>query len=308
LESYAHNDSDILKRPTPIKQLPTGPDYKALYYLFNALKIDESTIDGNIELFGQFLKQLQLDDEEGKKFVKDRVFLWGGDQMTTARERTIVRQRRFEENSFDRFDWLVPVITLFHTIMTFGKALHKQYSLTNTGLGLAQAVNKLLHRKHLAKSATQGNFHHHLEELYYHVGYGRFLCAWMTIAGVESLEDLRSCRPEELKQLAGKIREELASSRAIHEHDRRPEAEQDQIFRQTIHFNRDLLDYLIIDSAIKTGDVGLIEALIPQLLFHFIGAGSTNYSHEMLELLQGLHREWPESLRCVTKLIVLKFS
>ena len=61
----------------------------------------------------------------------------------------------------------------------------------------------------------------------------------------------------------------------------------------------DLLDYMLLDRAVSSGDIGLLEDLLPRLLFRYIGGGSSNYSIEILELLQGLHREWPTDLRCM---------
>jgi hypothetical protein len=36
---------------------------------------------------------------------------------------------------------------------------------------------------------------------------------------------------------------------------------------------------------------------LPRLLFRFIGGGNSNYAKEILELLQGLEKEWPEDLK-----------
>ena len=60
---------------------------------------------------------------------------------------------------------------------------------------------------------------------------------------------------------------------------------------------RDLLDYVNFDAAIKTGDVGFLQDILPRLLFRFIGGKNKNYAIEILELLQGLHREWPPDLK-----------
>lgn len=68
---------------------------------------------------------------------------------------------------------------------------------------------------------------------------------------------------------------------------------------QLIQMARDLLDYVLLDQAISSGNVGLLKDLLPNLLFRYIGGGSSNYSIEILELLQGLHREWPTDLKYV---------
>lgn len=65
------------------------------------------------------------------------------------------------------------------------------------------------------------------------------------------------------------------------------------IKQQTIMWNCDVLQYIVLNNAIKQGDIGLMEDMLPHLLFHFIGGRNSNYTHEILELLQSLHREWP---------------
>jgi hypothetical protein len=63
---------------------------------------------------------------------------------------------------------------------------------------------------------------------------------------------------------------------------------------------RDLLDYVNLDDVIRTGDVGRMLKLLPHLLFWYHGGRNWKYAIELLELLQGLNREWPEDLRCVS--------
>ncbi|KAK6974261.1 hypothetical protein R3P38DRAFT_2584438, partial [Favolaschia claudopus] len=61
-------------------------------------------------------------------------------------------------------------------------------------------------------------------------------------------------------------------------------------------FPRDLLPYLTLVAAIKSGDVEIIEALLPTFLFRVIGGGNSNYQEEALELLNGLNVDWPQSV------------
>jgi len=75
--------------------------------------------------------------------------------------------------------------------------------------------------------------------------------------------------------------------------DAKPENQWDEDFRQVIMWNRDILQYIILDQAIKNGDVGLMEDMLPHLLFRFLGGGNGKYAGEVLELLQALHWELP---------------
>ncbi|KAK7036826.1 hypothetical protein R3P38DRAFT_3480578 [Favolaschia claudopus] len=56
----------------------------------------------------------------------------------------------------------------------------------------------------------------------------------------------------------------------------------------------DVLPYILLRTAIKHGDVGLMEDLISEMLYRFVGGNNSKY--QMLELLQGLNREWPREL------------
>ncbi|KAI1782399.1 hypothetical protein LXA43DRAFT_1104125 [Ganoderma leucocontextum] len=46
----------------------------------------------------------------------------------------------------------------------------------------------------------------------------------------------------------------------------------------------------------RTGDVGVMEDLLSHLFFRLCGGGNHKYVVEILELEQGLHREWPKEL------------
>ena len=74
-------------------------------------------------------------------------------------------------------------------------------------------------------------------------------------------------------------------------------AKRDEQLRQLVMWNRDILQYIILDHAISDGDVGLMEDMLPHLFLRFQGGGNGNYSQEVLELLQGLHREWDPEVR-----------
>jgi hypothetical protein len=71
----------------------------------------------------------------------------------------------------------------------------------------------------------------------------------------------------------------------------------DELLYQSTQMACDLLDYVNFNAAIKMGDVGFLQDFLPHLLFQFIGGKNKNYVIEILELLQGLHWEWPDDLK-----------
>lgn len=87
-----------------------------------------------------------------------------------------------------------------------------------------------------------------------------------------------------------------ASSEALDKMDSKPKQQQDRELHQIIMWNRDILQYIVLDTAIRNGDVGLMEIMLPHLLLRFLGGGNGKYAGEVLELLQGLHREWPAEI------------
>ncbi|KAL4066538.1 hypothetical protein J3A83DRAFT_4359970 [Scleroderma citrinum] len=122
----------------------------------------------------------------------------------------------------------------------------------------------VLKQKGLGSALTKGPFHHDLVEAIYHV---------------KNLKDLRSCQPEELVSYAHQLIDEHASSGALDQMDALPLDKQDEVKHQTILWNHDVLHYIVLDQAIKQG-----------------GGQNSKYAIEVLELLQGLHQEWPPAV------------
>jgi hypothetical protein len=94
---------------------------------------------------------------------------------------------------------------------------------------------------------------------------------------------------DNLLGIAKTIVMKYASTAALDELNSKPSKEQDDVFAHAVLLNRDLLDYLMLDDAIKTGDITTMQDLLPRILFRFAGGRNSNYTLEVLELLQGLH-------------------
>ena len=75
-----------------------------------------------------------------------------------------------------------------------------------------------------------------------------------------------------------------------------PVDKQDEVQMQWSMWNRDVLSYIELRHAIRSGDVGQNEDLLPVMAFGFAGGGNSNYTIEILELCQGLYQEWPKEV------------
>lgn len=114
---------------------------------------------------------------------------------------------------------------------------------------------------------------------------------------MENLADLKSKSPRELWDLASQVINEHASREALVRMENMPVDTQDAVKQQWTQWNFDALPYLALRDAIKTGDVGRMEDLLPTLLMWFEGGGNSKYAVEVMELLQGLRREWPDEIK-----------
>ncbi|KII86509.1 hypothetical protein PLICRDRAFT_114722 [Plicaturopsis crispa FD-325 SS-3] len=321
LKTYVHGDSALLQRLPAVRPLPCGPENITLQYMLGTVDIPEASYADNDRLLIEWLRQLRKDaPDEKRRLALEQLIVWVGDQLTVDRIRGLFKARAEDLNSYDRMDWIVPAFGWLHLEMAVENSIHKQYLGTSSGRGLAHDF-AVLERKGLSSVLTKGPFHHNLQEALYHIAEAHIRIDLCMVAGVSDLKELRKKSPEELVELARAVVEEHASTAAIDKISHgTSEDKQDEIKRQTIMFNRDVLQYIVLDHAIKHGDVGIMEDSLPQLLratihvryilFRFQGSGQSNYATEILELLQNLRREWPEELRefVITNCWLLNFG
>lgn len=297
LAGYSHHNHPLFTPSSPVTQLPIGQVYATRQFMLGTEHIEEASYDGNDQVMQAIAHQLGLDsEEEMKKTGLERVIVWIGDQLTAERLRGLYKFRAQDHNSYDRLDWMIVIFGWFHLQMAFANSLHKQYLGTTAGRGLMHAFT-LLERKGLHTVQTRGPFHQNLHDAIISVAEAHFRTCWKVVGEVDSLSNLRSKTPTELQTLARKIVETLASSTTIEDIDMLPDEDQDQELRNAVLWNRDVLRYIDLDEAIRGGDVGIMEQTLPYLAFRFAEGGNFKYTIEVLELLQGLHHDWPPEIR-----------
>ena len=157
-------------------------------------------------------------------------------------------------------------------------------------------VFKVLQRKGLQETATKGPFHHHLHEAICHAVEAHVLCFWLRVAKVESIEELSKRKPEELLLLAQTIERLYASSEGVGLAQKGDDPIVDDVFTGAVTYIRDALTYVELCTAMKYGDVGRMELLIPTLLYRFNGGSNPKYTIAFLELIQSMQNEWPEDI------------
>lgn len=295
--SYSHSEDPLFARRVAVRQLPFGDNHVTQQYVLRTVHVDESTYEGTDALLTEFMRQLKLDTAGGRKTIgMGSVIPWFGDQLTVERLRGLANYRSEDLNGFDRMDWILPIFGWFHLLMALANSLHKQHFGTLSGRGLRQAFSNL-QRKGLQTIQIKGNFYYTLHEGLTHVSEAHTQACVKKITGVASLRALREKTPQELYSIAKRVVDEYASNDALEDFSQLAEDEQDDFVRNATIWNRDIHYYLILRDAIRHGDVGVMEDMLSHLFFRFCGSSNHKYALEVLELMQGLYREWPESVR-----------
>lgn len=294
-----HRNHKLLSPPPPVHELPIGEDARNLQYMLETAPIEEASYDGNDKVIAEWFRQLRLDSEiEQKRTGLDRILVCCGDQLTMDRLRGLYKFRSEDFNSFDRMDYVVLSPGWFHLIMAFALSLYKQYYGTSNSVGQLRHAFDLLHKRKMSSPATKGPFWNDLDEALRHISEAHFRTGWLELTKVNKLEELKKKSPEELQSYAAQILDRFASMSALVNLRQRLESEKrDLVQENTIMWNTDILPYLELTAAMKQGDVGRMEDLLPTILFRFAGGGNFKYTVEILEMLQGLHGEWPPEVR-----------
>ena len=295
-----HRNHKLLSPPPPVHELPIGEDARNLQYMLETAPIEEASYDGNDKVIAEWFRQLRLDSElEQKRTGLDRILVCCGDQLTMDRLRGLYKFRSEDFNSFDRMDYIVLSPGWFHLIMAFASSLYKQYYGASNSVGQLRHAFDLLHKRKMSSPASKGPFWNDLDEAIRHISEAHFRACWLELTRVKKLEELKKKSPEELQSFAVEILDRFASMSAlVGLRQRFPASDKrDLVQENSVMWNTDILPYLELTAAMKRGDVGRMEDLLPTILFRFAGGGNFKYTVEILEMLQGLHGEWPPEVR-----------
>lgn len=275
--------SDLLKHET---HRPPPEDHKTEEYINPTIEIDESKTTGVIRFNEELYLRLLGIAEEG---LKDFAFPCVNDQLSNSRDRSAYVERRDDESPFLRMENFQLGVGFFHAIMNF------IWHLRLVHIGCPDVIGSLsywigfLGTKRV--SCERPDFYT-LQTFLYDVLFGNILQCWATKTGFQDLEDYAKTKPSflDLKNIAQEIFIEFASDQGL----KACSDANDNLLRNVILLNRDLLIFYEFDSAISSGDFGRLELLLGILTRMFNGAGAKNYSIELLHLLQNLLMSWPE--------------
>ncbi|KAF8155239.1 hypothetical protein K438DRAFT_1777780 [Mycena galopus ATCC 62051] len=303
---------------TPLHPLPT-------------MEIDESSITGNVEVIEEIMRVLgfKADDPECGKYVQ----ILGGDQLTIARQRSILNVRLGHESGPNAWRHIVLMPGLFHAKIAdchgvlethFGKPAAGARSPGSLGFH-----NTVLDR--LPITLTSLPPFRTCRDLIMVSLYARVLHCLLLVSGHDSLEQCAASidtwdtlvnhaekiyatytdteRVQELRErrIPGE-RKRDAEAKAAKKGEKTTEPSKanlphirkgDMVFENTVLFLRDALLTREFADAIKTGDSGRIVIILRLWAFSYCGNGRTKYAHEMLHVLHNLICVWTKELRYI---------
>ncbi|KAF7373983.1 hypothetical protein MSAN_00611200 [Mycena sanguinolenta] len=298
------------------------------------MEIDENSTKGNIEVIEAINSELHLDpnDPNYAKYVK----IIAGDQLTIARQRSILQVRLGHESGAQAWKHFVLMPGLFHVkIADCHGVLNTHFGKPNAGRrspGSLGFHNTVMDR--LPITLTSLPPFRTCRDLIMVSLYARVLHCLLLVSGKKTLEeyadtcdswdslvnhaeqiyekyanaqlvqDLRDRRaPEERRrdpELAAQAKGKKKASDATLKKEHPPHVKiGDMVFENALLFMRDALLTREFSDAIKRGDSGRIVLVLKQFAFAFRGNGRTKYAHEMLHVLHNLVNVWSDELRHV---------
>ena len=298
-------NNPLLQHP---ERRPLTKGHKTKYYCLRASTIEEASVQGNILVHDDvYCVQLKLDADD--PIINLQAIPTINDQLTNARIRGAQEMRAQDVSSWEQRRIFQIAFGVFHLVMNLIWALLQNHCGTTNDLGSLSHFFLILEKTRLGGEHPD---YHTLLSTLMQILDGLLLNAWRTEYG--SLEDYAKSKPgpdkilqnarvildkyatPECKQMFAKPpkeqRDTNVTSNPVPTSSPNPSSQPDTVHANTVLLIRDLLYVTELINAISAGDFGRVEDVLPDLACTFRGAGSNNYSTEILHLLFNIKEVW----------------
>ena len=309
------------------RALPKG--YQTKFHPLRATTIEEASIRGNMLVHDDvYTVQLQRNASDLSSLAIPTI----NDQLTNARIRGAQEIRRKDVNAWERREVFQLGFGIFHFLMNF------IWALLETHRGKLSDSGSLTHFFAILEKTRLGGEHpdyHTLLAALTQVIHGLILNAWRKECGFSSLDAFAKSQPTvdqilvcahtiavkytipaspltplkpkpdlKTKRVLNLVEDDPSSdsgSDDLNGNDSASTANPDNTFENVTRLTRDLLYVLEIVDAVATGDFGRVEDILPDIACVFKGAGSNNYSAEVLHFIFNVKQVWtPEFAYAIT--------
>ncbi|KAJ6578606.1 hypothetical protein B0H10DRAFT_1836287 [Mycena sp. CBHHK59/15] len=313
------NPSDQFKgdlgKPEMVEQVPV---VKMRWAPAKSMDIKQSTVSGNLDVIPQLLEQGGVGDpsqedqsiwERNIRSMVAYIILFHGDLGTGERIMSLLQRRSIEDTPWQRYQYVIYVIGLFHLKMACADAIWRIFIEPKLA---REDVNSLMHfvalhrPKETGKISSDPGFRR-MHDIIMHSGAALRLDAWR----VEllwrdptwtSLEGFASSKPSWYQ--IGLISEYLASHYVAAAEDldiwelrQKPKAQRDQQHENVLQMHRYFCLYEEMSFAMNYGDIGRVETLFPPWIYIFKATGKHKYAAHMVKFMTDVHFVYPPPLR-----------
>jgi hypothetical protein len=294
-------------------------------YPLPAMEIDESSIDGAIEVMNELYAAVGINmaTEEFKK----RVQFVGGDLKSVSNLRSGKDSRAGHDKPDFSFSNITFIIGLFHTLMTVMNGfLLLHFGKPTAGVhnpGSLHFHNKLIERKPIS---TTSPIPYTISKNLINVSLAARVIHCLTLeSGCTTLDEYASVltkldntsasahKPEDILQRpwerlvgdATTVYKKYTNMRTVEQLRKERnfaklgEKGGDMVYEDALVFMRDMLNAQELRYAVKRGDPGRVLLVLKILTLSLRGAGRTQYAHELLNLIHHIEKIWPAPLRYV---------
>ena len=314
----------------PRQPIPKG--YITKQFPLRATTIEEATVQGNLLFHDDiYVTQLKRSTEELSEYAIPSI----NDQLTNSQIRSGQILCARDNTSWERREVFQLGFGLFHL------CLNLVWALLHVHRGTLGNTGSLTYYFALLQKTCLGSEHpdyHTLLAALTQIFDGLILNAWRTECGDKTFSEFSASKPspEDLLATAGLIIRKYATPMERVEKDAAEDLEdsvdeticigrprrklvppivmdtssdpdKDKVHQNTRLLTRDLLYLSELIRAISDGDIGRIEDFFPQLIEMFRGAGSNNYSTEILHFILNLKYVWTSQFVYVNELSCIRW-
>ncbi|KAJ7192666.1 hypothetical protein GGX14DRAFT_577968 [Mycena pura] len=312
---YFHQFLSTLGLPEMVEQIPVVPMEWAPA---NSLDVKQSTVAGNIEVVPRLLEQGGVGDpSQADKSIWENtlvsiiayVIIFHGDLGTGERLMSLLQRRSIEHSPWQRYQYVIYVIGLFHLKMACADAIWRIFIEPKTG---REDPNSLVHfialhrPKETGKISSDPGFRR-MHEVIMHTGAALRLDAWRVEVNrrnpaIETLADFAASKPsyEDLVEISEYLASHYvagAEDLNIYELRCKASSARDQQRENILQMHQYFLLYEEMSFSMNYGDIGRVETLFPPWIYIFKAVGKHKYATHMVKFMTDVHFVYPAPLR-----------
>ncbi|KAJ7899220.1 hypothetical protein B0H14DRAFT_3543559 [Mycena olivaceomarginata] len=294
---FFHQFLSVLGLPEMIEQIPV---------VKMRWGTGKSTVAGNLKVVPDILEQGGVGDPTQDKdsiwestllSIVAYVILFHGDLGTGERLMTLLQRRSIEHSPWQRYQYVIYVMGLFHLKMACADAIWRIFIEPTAAL----------HRPNETGQIGKDPGFRRMHEVIMHTGTALRLDAWRVELNRrnptwKSLDDFAASKPT-FSELV-KISEHLASHYVagaedlnIYEVRAKPTSQRDQQHENMLQVHQYFCLYEEMSFSMNYGDIGRVETLFPPWIYIFKAVGKHKYAAHMVKFLTDVHFIYPAPLR-----------